>query len=194
VQHAVRDTQSALGQSKGGIAGDEHAALDDHAVATWQVVREKLRAEFGATAYRYWLEPVGLIAVEAGVARLGAPTRAMRDWVTQHYLDRIQKFWHSEDPDVHFVEINIVSAAAAQAGSAPSTSKNSAAADASASGSRAKSARNNESRENVVASPCQPARSGRTAIASMSDDGISAALDPRYTFDNFVLGKPNEFA
>lgn len=194
MQHAVRDTQSALGQSKGGIAGDEHAALDDHAVATWQVVREKLRAEFGATAYRYWLEPVGLIAVEAGVARLGAPTRAMRDWVTQHYLDRIQKFWHSEDPDVHFVEINIVSAAAAQAGSAASTSKNSSAAAVPASGSRAKSARNNESRENVVASPCQPARSGRTAIASMSDDGISAALDPRYTFDNFVLGKPNEFA
>src|SRR5690606_1319991 len=68
----------------------------------------KLRSEFGATAYRYWLDPVALIAVEAGVARLGAPTRAMRDWVTQHYLDRIQSFWHAEDENIHFVEIVVV--------------------------------------------------------------------------------------
>mgnify|MGYP002836524804 CR=1 FL=1 len=46
----------------------------------------------------------------------------------------------------------------------------------------------------MVSAPSQSNGSGRTAIASMSDDGISAALDPRYTFDNFVLGKPNEFA
>ncbi|NIY74882.1 chromosomal replication initiator protein DnaA [Thalassospira sp. HF15] len=194
MQHAVRDTQSALGQSNGGIAGDEHAALDDHAVATWQLVREKLRAEFGATAYRYWLEPVALIAVEAGVARLGAPTRAMRDWVTQHYLDRIQKFWHAEDSDVHFVEINIVSGMQAN-GSASGTSK-SASASSSATAPRAKAGRKSESAENasVADAPRQSNGSGRTAIASMSDDGISAALDPRYTFDNFVLGKPNEFA
>jgi chromosomal replication initiator protein len=192
VQHAVRDTQSALGQSSGGIAGDQHAALDDHAVATWQVVREKLRAEFGATAYRYWLEPVALIAVEAGVARLGAPTRAMRDWVTQHYLDRIQKFWHAEDSDVHFVEINIVSGVNVQNDAPSSTPSKSSSAPAS----RAKSARTPQSAESntAVSAPSYANGSGRAAIASMSDDGISAALDPRYTFDNFVLGKPNEFA
>jgi chromosomal replication initiator protein len=202
VQHAVRDTQSALGQSSGGIAGDQHAALDDHAVATWNVVREKLRAEFGATAYRYWLEPVALIAVEAGVARLGAPTRAMRDWVTQHYLDRIQKFWHIEDPDVHFVEINIVSGASA-GGSAQNDATVPGASSADTASSRAKSVAASPSTDRAKSANA-PAPSqakvpqsngyGRTAIASMSDDGISAALDPRYTFDNFVLGKPNEFA
>ncbi|KJE33736.1 chromosomal replication initiation protein [Thalassospira sp. HJ] len=200
MQHAVRDTQSALGQSSGGIAGDQHAALDDHAVATWQVVREKLRAEFGATAYRYWLEPVALIAVEAGVARLGAPTRAMRDWVTQHYLDRIQKFWHAEDSDVHFVEINIVSGANGSTQGASKSASNGASSPAPASNAapaaRSKSSRGSESQDTSVVAdaPCQPTAAGRTAIASMSDDGISAALDPRYTFDNFVLGKPNEFA
>ncbi|WP_417830123.1 chromosomal replication initiator protein DnaA [Thalassospira sp.] len=200
MQHAVRDTQSALGQSNGGIAGDQHAALDDHAIATWQIVREKLRAEFGATAYRYWLEPVALIAVEAGVARLGAPTRAMRDWVTQHYLDRIQKFWHAENADVHFVEINIVSGVQANASGASTTpvgkSGNHAGNHAGASAGRAKSGRAAAPAEtlSVPESRNEPMTTGRTAIASMSDDGISAALDPRYTFDNFVLGKPNEFA
>ncbi len=195
MQHAVRGMQSALGQ---GMPSEQQAALDDHAVATWQVVREKLRAEFGATAYRYWLEPVALIGVEAGVARLGAPTRAMRDWVTQHYLDRIQAFWHAEDANVHFVEINIISvsnagpAASQTASSAPAANSTTHTASPSQSKPAPKAAPTDDIA--VAEAPCQPQVSGRTAIASMSDDGISAALDPRYTFDNFVIGKPNEFA
>jgi len=199
VQHAVRGTQSALGQSSGGMSGDQQAALDDHVVAIWQVVREKLRAEFGATAYRYWLEPVALIGVEAGVARLGAPTRAMRDWVTQHYLDRIQAFWHAEDANVHFVEINIISISN---GNAPSNGSDGTASSAhgnagsasTKSTPKSNSTTNSTNGTHAGQAASQPYASGRTAIASMSDDGISAALDPRYTFDNFVIGKPNEFA
>lgn len=192
MQNAVRETQSALGQTRGG-QGDQQAVLDDHTVATWQVVREKLRAEFGATAYHYWLEPVVLIGVEAGVARLGAPTRAMRDWVTQHYLDRIQAFWHAEDANVHFVEINIISVSNGNASSANAT-RNAAPAPVSVSPSSAAPKPVAVPDVAVAKAPCPPQASGRTAIASMSDDGISAALDPRYTFDNFVIGKPNEFA
>ncbi|MFH1805909.1 MAG: chromosomal replication initiator protein DnaA [Pseudomonadota bacterium] len=158
---------------------------DDHTKGIWQGVREKLRVEFGATAFRYWLDPVQLIAVEAGVARLGAPTRAMRDWVSQHYLDRIQAFWHADDSNVHFAEIVVV---APETGNqtrpaSPAVKKSRPAGDVAVTGTVA---------------PPQPLRnpqiSGRSVIASMSDDGISAALDPRYTFDNFVIGKPNEFA
>jgi len=209
VQHAVRGTQSALGESNGGIPGDQQAALDDHAKATWQVVREKLRSEFGATAYRYWLDPVALIAVEAGVARLGAPTRAMRDWVTQHYLDRIQSFWHSEDENIHFVEIVVVQPANGngQKNASSSTTSNSAAqsANSSARGRISDDVARLDKAANEVTGAEGSGLSyagnakglvsgGRKAIGTMSDDGISAALDPRYTFDNFVIGKPNEFA
>ncbi len=195
MQHAARGTQSALGQTCGGMSGEQQAAPDDHAVATWQVIREKLRAEFGATAYRYWLEPVALIGVEAGVARLGAPTRAMRDWVTQHYLDRIQAFWHAEDPNVHFIEINIVSGANAGAAGARRTSDATETRPAQNTSYRDSQNSRASSAANTAQQPAHSQKSnGRTAIASMSDDGISAALDPRYTFDNFVIGKPNEFA
>ncbi len=175
-------------------------------VEIWQIIREKLRADFGATAYRYWLEPVGLMGVEAGVARLGAPTRAMRDWVTQHYLDRIQALWHAEDPNVHFVEINIVSGANSSAGNGSSSGANESRRASDTSGtksSQSSSSRNTPRETQNTRSHGDPApqstapsqkSNDRTAIASMSDDGISAALDPRYTFDNFVIGKPNEFA
>ncbi|MCC9621389.1 chromosomal replication initiator protein DnaA [Thalassospira sp. MA62] len=187
--------------------------MDDHSVATWQVIREKLRAEFGATAYRYWLEPVALIDVEAGVARLGAPTRAMRDWVTQHYLDRIQAIWHAEDPNVHFVEINIVStggiAPARPATEQTQTASNNTPSETDRSLDRGHASGNGAANAGLTAVSTSAGAavsndlseqgatggvSGRGSIASMSDDGISAALDPRYTFDNFVIGKPNEFA
>lgn len=194
MQHAVRGTQSALGQSGGGMQGDQQAALDDHTVAIWQVVREKLRAEFGATAYRYWLEPVALIGVEAGVARLGAPTRAMRDWVTQHYLDRIQAFWHAEDANVHFVEINIISGSGNNTSTVTADTPVSASVSGNTMSVSAQAPKTVSGSNTNYRTESQPPASGRTAIASMSDDGISAALDPRYTFDNFVIGKPNEFA
>ncbi|OSQ50312.1 chromosomal replication initiator protein DnaA [Thalassospira alkalitolerans] len=206
MQHAVRGTQSVLGESNGGIPSDQQAALDDHTKATWQIVREKLRSEFGATAYRYWLDPVALITVEAGVARLGVPTRAMRDWVTQHYLDRIQSFWHSEDENVHFVEIVVILSSNGNGKNAAASSN--AATDHSQSakvGAARGRGGNNASRPGQAANEVDthksyggrsqaPVSGGRKAIGSMSDDGISAALDPRYTFDNFVIGKPNEFA
>lgn len=209
MQHAVRGTQSALGESNGGIQGDQQAALDDHAKATWHVVREKLRSEFGATAYRYWLDPVALIAVEAGVARLGAPTRAMRDWVTQHYLDRIQSFWHSEDENVHFVEIVVVQPANGNGQkSASSLAESRSASQPANGGARGRisddvarldkpangGAANEGSGPSYAGNVKGPVSGGRKTIGTMADDGISAALDPRYTFDNFVIGKPNEFA
>jgi chromosomal replication initiator protein len=223
VQHAIRGAHLATGNSDGGISTDSHAALEEHTKANWQKVRDKLHSEFGATAFRYWLKPVDLLTVEAGVAVLGAPTRAMRDWVSQHYLDRIQAFWHAEDPDIHFVEINVAApgtpgatggvGAPIRPGSAAAAGDNGPVASKTASrspamtGGRNASARNGGQGVEVV--PCRPADvaisdgpsakilsngMARTGISTMSDDGISAALDPRYTFDNFVIGKPNEFA
>lgn len=42
--------------------------------------------------------------------------------------------------------------------------------------------------------PARPKEAEPVAEAAPSADDICAPLDPRYTFDNFVVGKPNEFA
>jgi chromosomal replication initiator protein len=47
----------------------------------------------------------------------------------------------------------------------------------------------------AIPAPSFEPPSVRTVVVSDAvDDGLSAPLDPRYTFDNFVTGKPNEFA
>jgi len=45
-----------------------------------------------------------------------------------------------------------------------------------------------EPERNLPATPSAPAQ------AKSNDDDIGAPLDPRFRFDNFVVGKPNEFA
>jgi chromosomal replication initiator protein len=47
----------------------------------------------------------------------------------------------------------------------------------------------------IPAPSFSPAPAVSTVVVSDAlDDGLSAPLDPRYTFENFVTGKPNEFA
>ena len=51
--------------------------------------------------------------------------------------------------------------------------------------------------DRTPASPAEAPREVRVDVAKEpepSAEDISAPLDPRYTFDNFVVGKPNEFA
>ncbi|MAM68012.1 MAG: chromosomal replication initiator protein DnaA [Rhodospirillaceae bacterium] len=134
--------------------------------ARWTRVRGLLRAEVGDSAYKSWLKPLNLVEFSAGTARLSLPTKFMRDWVVNHYGDRISELWTESGSPVSEVEIYIH-------------------ADAG------------ESRKADAPAPAETAVSA-TSVAPVSrdrDDGdVSGALDPRFKFENFVVGKPNELA
>ncbi len=105
-----------------------------------------------------------------GMVTMSAPTRFMRDWVVAHYADRLRALWGGENPSVQGIDIVV------QPGSvAPGTGR-------------------------VAMSPARPhpaVRSGirHAGVAGENDvQDIGAPLDPRFTFDHFVVGKPNEFA
>jgi chromosomal replication initiator protein len=128
-----------------------------------------LREEFGEAAFRSWLRSMTLFEVTDGRARIGVPTRFLRDWVAAHYSDRIRALWNGENPAISVIDI-FVSGTAAGAGAA---------------------LRDTRTREEptVIA----PAAVAPAAAADEKGD-ISAPLDPRFTFENFVVGKPNELA
>ena len=141
---------------------------DEIVRAQWNRVRGRLRDEFGDATFKSWLNPLSLSDVSGGQVRISVPTRFLRDWVITHYGDRIRALWSKENATVNGVDI-VVQPTARTDG--PPTAP--------------------ERRPHQVA-PARPAVS-LAEPANVSDD-ISAALDPRYTFDNFVVGKPNEFA
>ena len=140
--------------------------------AQWHRVRSRLREEFGEAAYRSWLNSLTLAEVVDGSVRIEVPTRFLRDWVLAHYVDRIRALWIGENRAISKVEVIVVQP---PAGPLPMAA-NGAEPDAG---------------EPVRLSvPAIPAAAPETD----SDREISAPLDVRFTFENFVVGKPNELA
>ena len=145
----------------------------------WDRVKVRLKDEVGDAAYRSWLRPITLHGMSDGAVRLALPTRFMRDWVNTHYAERIRCLWGAENPEIRNVEIIVEAArAAAKASAAPNPAVAPAPAAAAVAPLRA------------TAAPCAAAPVNGNA----ENDELGAQLDPRFTFKNFVVGKPNEFA
>jgi chromosomal replication initiator protein len=134
----------------------------------WARVMGRLKDEVGETAYRSWLRSMRLDRIENGEGVIAVPTRFLRNWVATHYADRLLALWRTENEAVTrlsiIVEPQVAARAAAEEGEAP-----------------------------AAAPPAFGEPAGPPDIAE--DRGyLSAPLDPRFTFENFVVGKPNELA
>jgi chromosomal replication initiator protein len=132
----------------------------------WSQVQGLLRTEFDDTAYRTWLAPLDLIGLEGDRVLLGVPTRFLRDWVAAHYADRIRALWRCVNPQVCGIALTV------KPGS---------------SGRPAGVAATTPTLLGPAPAPCDPA-------PQPLDGDIGAPLDPRFTFDNFVVGKSNNLA
>ena len=153
----------------------------------WGRIRARLQVEVGEVEYRTWLRQIRLGEVEADEITLLLPTRFLRDWVRSQYGDRLSTLWHGEVPHIRRVELQL---AAEEARERP-VARETATPDGTAGGSAGIGA-------NVVAAPGAQARSSVPASPT-SEPGsargeLAAPLDPRFSFDSFVVGKPNEFA
>jgi chromosomal replication initiator protein len=145
----------------------DHGAAGTDIQTQWARVRARLREEFGEAAFRSWLRSMTLFEIADGRARIGVPTRFLRDWVAAHYADRIRALWSAENSAIAGVDIFVAGAAS----SAP------------------------VARGREVVAPASPV-AAPAVLGAVGDDKceISAPLDPRFTFENFVVGKPNELA
>ena len=138
--------------------------------AEWNRVKLRLKHEFGESAYKSWVNPIVFGGLNDGAVNLKVSTRFMRDWVLTHYADRIRTLWSGENPAVRRILVDV---------DAP--------ADAKVLGTQ---------HSDSPAKPSGRTHSGGAAVSGgdVLADSLSAPLDARYTFDNFVVGKPNEFA
>ncbi len=151
----------------------------NHAIeGLWDRICGQLRTEFGDSVYQSWLKGTRAEELADGTVRIGVPTRFMCEWIERHYGERIRALWQQEGVASALVTIAVTplgSVAPAPAAAKKTSSETTLAAEFGA------------PREAALSVP---------AFASVDSgpDDIGAPLDPRYTFDNFVVGKPNEFA
>ncbi|MGH6719501.1 MAG: chromosomal replication initiator protein DnaA [Alphaproteobacteria bacterium] len=134
--------------------------------ARWERVRARLRAEIGDTQYRSWVRQLGFDGVADGVVTLTVASRFVRDWIVSRYVDRLRALWVIEDASVRAVTVDVVAADAVLAQTA----------------------------DPDEATPADGAQPGQGAPLEAALRNASAPLDARFTFANFVVGKPNEFA
>jgi chromosomal replication initiator protein len=142
--------------------------------ACWARIRGRLREEVGEVEYRTWLRQMTLAGIDGEDAVILLPTRFLRDWVNSHYGDRLRALWQAEESAVRRVEIRVAQAAAepAMAGAEPRVPARAEPAGLA---------------ESLAVRPAE-----RPAPEIRSDWVVP--LEARFTFDTFVVGKPNEFA
>lgn len=146
----------------------------------WARICTLLRAEFGDSVYHSWLKSVHVKALDAGNVRIGVPTRFMSDWIETNYGERIRALWSQEGVAPSAVSIT-VSPIGDQTEGIPPPADTAVLPNAPASPA-------------ASPAPAAPGILGAASVETVSTNTFSAPLDLRYTFDNFVVGKPNEFA
>ena len=166
-----RDAQARTVEVTGGASSDASAEI-------FTRIRSRLQAEVGDVEFGAWLRQLTLGSLDGDEVTLLLPTRFLRDWVRGKYGDRLTALWRAETSSVRSVDIRVAPA------------QPDATATATATGRQAATTR---------PAPAPPSSSPATAgvrFADAPDGRVDPAptLDARFTFDAFVVGKPNEFA
>jgi chromosomal replication initiator protein len=172
----------------------EAPASEAPVVQAWARIRGRLRDDVGEVEYRSWLRQMTLAAVEGEEAVILLPTRFLRDWVRGHYGDRLRNLWAAENLGVRRVDIRVApEPTRAEARAAEAAPQAHLLVETPAEfAPRSPAIRPGLAEPLVVPPPAPAAAIAPRAAESRSD--WSAPLDPRFTFDSFVVGKPNEFA
>ena len=173
--------------------------------ASWARIRGRLREEVGEVEYRSWLRQMTLAGIEGDEAVVHLPTRFLRDWVSSHYGERLRALWQTEIAAVRRVDIRVAPGARGM----PASAEDAPGADGTPSGAAPAMSRNGAaappgedpvSRPGLAESLTPRPAEGRTPEPRFGGTGhdpradLISPLEPRFTFDSFVVGKPNEFA
>jgi chromosomal replication initiator protein len=147
----------------------------------WERVKMRLKATHGELAFKSWLNAMQYEGTEARQILITVPTRFMREWITAHYAEDILRFSKMEDPSLISLDIRVRAANQPMVGAATMLEP--------------------VKRPLPDMQPRKPEdrawTGGTTHLAATIAEPVEnagAPLDPRFTFENFVVGKPNELA
>jgi chromosomal replication initiator protein len=155
-----------------GSGGGGESALE----RAWVRVRTLLRNEYGEAAFKNWLKSLTLLRASGDKVVLGVTSKFWRDWIAAHYGDRLVTHWKAENMGFNGVEI-VVSAAEA---------KTALRVEPPPCEVKARPA------EEPPPAPVMTFTGDETKFGDVQN--LCTPLDPRLTFETFVIGKPNEFA
>ena len=139
---------------------------------TWGQVRGELLKAVGENNFSAWIDPIVFDRLVARTAHFHVPTNFFGSWVSQNFGDVILRHLISAGVGVDRVEF------AVDAGLAGRAVNQNAAPDSTL----------------RPAAAAMPVRAQASPHRTGTEELPGATLNPAYTFDNFIVGKPNELA
>ncbi len=131
----------------------------------WGTIRDELHQTMGANSFQSWIEPLIYIGSGDGIARFQVPTNFFGNYVSQNYGDLLLSKITRCNPSIRRVVFDTVAV-----------------------GQDAVTSKPQHAPEPVAAPAVQ------TKSNALADTLNGSPLDKRFTFDTFVVGKPNELA
>ena len=135
----------------------------------WECVCDRLLETVSANEFNNWIKPLNFQGIEDGVANFLAPTNFIGTWVLRNYGEMIQRHFIAEGTVIDRIAFKVDSV----------------------------SLKKHVDNNNVLAKQEILNRSSQNTERSFNDSNSVlpvAPLDKRFTFDSFVIGKPNELA
>ncbi|MGH1576818.1 chromosomal replication initiator protein DnaA [Planktotalea sp.] len=131
----------------------------------WGLLQDLLRASVGKNNYTNWIAPLSYVGSKDGIASFSVPTNFLGNYVSQNFGDLIVYQAQQAGHKIQRVHFSVL-----------------------------KNAPSSVSKPQVSTQPKPAQAPAKTQSATIPDALTSAPLDNRFTFDSFVVGKPNELA
>jgi len=160
----------------------------------WDRARERMRAEVGDQKYDTWFSALELLRQEDSLVYLTMPTKFLRNWMNQHYLELIRARIAAEFKGVDKVVIEVRT---------PNPKMTSTLATAPGLRALAPGFKSAPQQPSAKAAdeqrPCASVSSRRASAArgnggTEAEGFVGSRLDRRLTFATFKVGKSNDFA
>ena len=145
----------------------------------WARVKDRLRSSVGDDVYNSWFARVDLEQLNSEAVHMSVPTRFLKSWIQTHYAERVLGCWQEELPNLNRIELTVRTPVRSIA--------------------PAKDTRTVTDERRGERGDTRAHDGGRTAVSAMAASAGHEALggsplDPRLTFETFVIGRSNTLA
>jgi chromosomal replication initiator protein len=144
----------------------------------WPRVKERLRVEVGDDVYSSWFVRMELDDISGDTVKHSVPTRFLKSWIQSHYADKLLACWQAEQPAIARIEVTNRTPVIRTLPPKPKAAEPPAVQ---------RDFHEAKGVNGTLRSPTAP-------VSAMHDALGGSPLDPRLTFDTFVVGRSNTLA
>ena len=160
----------------------------------WGDVRGELYQAVGKNNFSAWIEPIRFKRVEDRTVFLSVPTSFIGSWVSNNFGALILRHFAGHGVIADRLEFSVVPETVTAAQTPASTPREMAVAGTVNASHDPAPAPMTAPAPSQPTAPAAPAKHTANSASSAAAELTGSNLNPALTFDNFVVGKPNELA